>query len=367
MIYDLVFRQLGRHKTRTALTVLGVAIGILLVTSLSSFSEGISGTVNTELALISGKITVLAEGNSFGSYVESELDESLVTDISNMGGIERAAGIVTGAVPGVGTVFGLHMDDIDLFNLDVGFKEGRIVDEGAYEVALGYKYADSSGKKVGDIILIRSKRYDVVGILEPIGSMEIDGGMVTSYEPAQEIFKKRDKVSLIIAKPLNADESETIAREIEALQSGITALSDKDSAREAAKFTSQIGVMTFALGSIAAIIAGIGIMNVMFMSVRERRREIGTMKALGATTNEILMQVILEAIIITLVGEAMGLTLSLGAVSALNSMSSQVSATITPSLLITVTIFALALGIGSGVLPAREAARTQPAVVLRYE
>jgi len=126
-------------------------------------------------------------------------------------------------------------------------------------------------------------------------------------------------------------------------------------------------MMTFVLGSIAAVIAGIGIMNVMFMSVRERRKEIGTMKALGATTHEILAQVILEAIIITLVGEAIGLLLSLGAVSALNSMSSQVSAAITPSLLVSVTVFALVLGIGSGVLPAREAARMQPAVVLRYE
>ncbi len=61
MIYDMVFKQLGRHKTRTALTVLGVAIGILLVTSLSSFSEGIGGTVNAELSLISGRITITGE------------------------------------------------------------------------------------------------------------------------------------------------------------------------------------------------------------------------------------------------------------------------------------------------------------------
>jgi putative ABC transport system permease protein len=109
-------------------------------------------------------------------------------------------------------------------------------------------------------------------------------------------------------------------------------------------------------------------MNVMFMSVRERRKEIGVMKALGATTTEILSQVILEAVIITLVGEAIGLVLSFGTVSAVNSaMGGQMTATITPYLLVLVTFFAVGIGVFAGLLPAREASRLQPAVVLRYE
>lgn len=367
MIYDLVLKQLGRHKARTALTLLGIAIGIVLMTTLSSFSEGINGTINSELSLISGKITVTSGSGGFGTSVESSLDESLVSDIANMGGIERATGIVMGTVPGVGTLLGIKIDDIDLFGLNVGFEDGRLPDEGAEEVILGYNYAQKTGKKVGDTLTIRGKKYDIVGILSLTGVSQGDNGVITSYEPAQDILRMKGKVSVIIAKPINADESEILARQIETLQSDISALSDKDAARQAAKFTGQLSVMTFALGSIAAVIAGIGIMNVMFMSVRERRKEIGTMKALGATTHEILMQVILEAIMITLIGELIGLVISVGAVAGINTASSQISARITLSLLISVTAFAMALGIISGILPAREAARLQPAIVLRYE
>jgi putative ABC transport system permease protein len=177
-----------------------------------------------------------------------------------------------------------------------------------------------------------------------------------------------DKVTIIMVTPVNADDAEELAREIEGLYSDLQVLSEKDAAREAANFTGQLSVMTWALGSIAAIIAGLGIMNVMFMSVRERRKEIGTMKAFGASTNEILMQVILEAMIITLIGEGIGLLLSVGAVEVLNSaLGEGIGAVITAGLVINVTIFALVLAIISGLLPAREAAKLDPAVVLRYE
>ena len=363
---DIALMQLTRRKGRTSLTILGVAIGILLVTSLSSISEGIGSIVNSELSLLSGRITITSGGIDFQSFPLSELDESLIDDIGGMSGIEKVTGIIVGNAPNVGPIYAIHMTDLELFNLDVDAKEGRFPEEGEDEIALGYKYADSSTLKVGDQVGIRGKKYDVVGIITATGT-EADTAVITSFEPAQEMLKMKDKVTVIIAKPYNADEAESLAGEIENQYPDVSALSAKDAAREAQKFTGQLSIMTFALGSISALIAGIGIMNVMFMSVRERRKEIGVMKALGATTNEILLQVIFEAVTITLIGEAIGLLLSLVAISALNTISTQISAIITPSLLLSVTLFAIGLGVFSGLLPAREAAKTQPAVVLRYE
>jgi putative ABC transport system permease protein len=366
MMLDLVIRQLGRHKGRTALTILGIAIGIVLVTTLSSFSEGINTVVDAELSLLSGKITITAEGIGFENFQSSELDESLLGELEDLSGVERATGLIADSVPGVGAVYGAEMEDLDVFDLDVEPEEGRFPEEGEDEIALGKFYAENTGLQVGDEVEMRGKTYPIVGIIGESGSEE-DYGIVTSFEPAQEILRKEDKVTIIILTPVNVERAEDLAREIKGLYSDIQVLSEKDAAREAEEFTAQLSALTFAIGSIAALIAGLGIMNVMFMSVRERRKEIGTMKALGATTNEILGQVILEAVAITLIGEAIGLLISFGAVAGINSISPEFNATITMGLFINVTIFALGLAIISGVLPAREAAKLEPAVVLRYE
>jgi putative ABC transport system permease protein len=367
MMLDLVVGQLGRRRGRTLLTILGVAIGITLVTTLSSFSEGINSLVNSELALLSGKIVITAEGASFESFITSEVDASVLDDVRGLSGIERATGVLGGTTP-AGSVFGINMEDLDLFNLDVDIKDGRLPEDGEDEVMLGSVFADGTDWKVGDEIEIRGKKYDIVGEIGRTG-VEADYGMITSVETGQEILRKADKLTAVIAKPASAEESEAIARDIENSFSGISALSDKDAARSAQEFTGQMSVMTFAIGSISAFIAGIGIMNVMFMSVRERRKEIGVMKALGANTNEILLQVIAEAIIITLIGEAIGLLISYGIVGGIGTVSGRMQLTpeITPGLVVSVTVFAILLGIFSGLLPAREASKLQPAVVLRYE
>jgi len=365
MIFDIVLKQLGRHKVRTSLTVLGVAVGILLVTALSSFSEGISQTVNTELSYLSGIVTVTAKDISFQTFTMSELDESLLDEIAGLSGVDEVAPVIIGQLPNVGNVFGINLDDVDILNIDVDVAEGRFPEEGADEMILGYTYAETTGLKVGDEISTRGKKLEIVGILGYTSASE-DSGVMMPLVIAQDVLAMKDKISIILVKPVSAGDAEALAREIDSLYD-VQALSEKDAAREAGEFTGQLSIMTFAIGSIAAIIAGIGIMNVMFMSVRERRKEIGTMKALGATTREILSEVVLEAIIITLIGEAIGLVLSLGAVQVLNTLTTEMSAVITPSLLISVTLFALFLGVFSGLFPAREAARLQPAVVLRYE
>jgi len=365
MLVDLVFKQLGRHRARTALTILGVAIGILLFASVSALTEGINTTVGNELSYLSGIITVTAKGIDFQTFYVSELDESLVSDIGGLSGVEDVTPIIVGSVPNVGTVFGIYLEALDIVKIDAEPLEGRFPEEGQDEVILGFNYAERTGLKVGDEISARGKKLEVVGILEYTGADE-DAGVIGTFDTIQDLLGKKDKASIIFVKPADANEAEALAREIEGLFE-VQALSQKDAVREAAELTGQLTITTFVLGSVAAIIAGIGIMNVMFMSVRERRKEIGTMKALGATTREILLQVIIEAVILTLIGAAIGILLSFGAVGAMGGISERFTAQITPSLIITMIVFAVALGVFSGFLPAREAARTQPAVVLRYE
>ncbi len=367
MMLDLVFKQLGRHKARTGLTILGVAIGILLVTTLSSFSEGITSRVNTELTYLSGLVTVTASNIGFESFAMSELDGSIADEIADISGVEKVAPIMAGSIPGLGEVYGVKLDYLDVINIvEPTPKEGRFFEDGSDELVLGSTYAQGSGLRIGDEVTVRGKRHEIVGILNPMGASQ-DRGAIGDFDEVQEMLGMGDKITLIFVKPFDAGGAESLARDIESRFDNVQALTEKDASRKAGDFTTQLSVMTFGMGSIAAIIAGLGIMNVMFMSVRERRREIGTMKALGATTHQILGQIILEAVLLTVIGEIIGLLLSMGAVNILNSLTDQVSATITPWLLVSVSLFAVGLGVFSGILPAREAARLDPAVVLRYE
>ena len=361
------FKELKRHKTRTFLTIVGISIGILLVTTLSSFSEGINSIINTDLSYLSSMIMVLQEGTGWANFQMSEMDESMGEDLVGISGVDRIGGMVMGSVPEIGMIYGADPEDFDMFDFDIEMADGRIMDDEVPELVLGYDYAEHEGYKTGDELEIRGKKYDIVGILEKYGSEE-DAGIIAGLRTAQEILRKEDKVTLFMIKPVRTDDAKPIADEINRLYDNIIAGTDEDARKDAEEFTGQIGMMTFAMGSIAAIIAGLGLMNVMFMTVRERRKEIGTMKAIGATNYQILMEVVLEAVVIALVGAGVGILLSYMAVDAINTeLGAGGIAMITPGLLINVTLFATFLGVIGGFLPARQAASLQPAVVLRYE
>jgi putative ABC transport system permease protein len=129
----------------------------------------------------------------------------------------------------------------------------------------------------------------------------------------------------------------------------------------------QLNLMTFALGSIAALISGIVIMNVMIISIRERRRQIGTMKAVGATNKQVLLSTLLEAVAISVSGAVVGIILSFGGAAYINMILMQPLALVTPRLIIQGILFAAFIGAVSGILPARQAARLSPIEALRYE
>ncbi|MBN2518715.1 MAG: ABC transporter permease [Candidatus Altiarchaeota archaeon] len=366
MIVDMAFRELGRRKLRTFLTVLGVSIGILLVTTMASFSEGINVSIDENIEYLSGLITVIEDGVTLETSMLSRINEGLADEIGQLPDVDDYAMMMIGSAPGYGTIQGFPPNALELMGYDVGFEDGRLFDEGQPELLLGSKFAENNGLTVGDELMIQDKRYEVVGILAELGVPD-DDTIMADLETTQEITGVEDEVSVIMVKPINTGEASILAREIERNFEGVQALTDEEVMAEINQLTGQLSVMTFGLGSIAAIIAGLGIMNVMFMSVRERRKEIGVMKALGATTTQVLTQVVLEALVMTLIGAVIGLILSTLTVAGLNAALGMTLAKITPGLIVTILVYAVILAVMSGFLPARQAAKLQPAVVLRYE
>jgi len=367
MMWEMIFREFERHKLRTALTMLGVTIGIFLVTSVSSFSEGIIYYVDDQLAITSGLVMVTESEIPTYMVQRSEIDQMLVEELSSIGGVEEVAPILFYTSNGF-SITGTEKQSQEIIRgVNIEVEEGREYDEDSYEIVLGHDFAADNDYVIGDSIEVDGKELEIVGVLEDSGDQDIDNSVQMPLATLQEIAGMEDRISIIMVKPLSAEDAETIEQAINDEFDEIKAASDKSLMENTGEMLSQLNTMTFALGSIAALISGIVIMNVMIISVRERRREIGTMKAVGATNYQVLASVLLEAVMISVGGAIIGVLLSFGGAAFLNTVLPREIAIVTPRLVLQGIVFAAFIGIVSGILPARQAAKLNPIEAIRYE
>jgi len=368
MMWEAMLREFGRHKLRTVLTMLGVTIGIFLVTSVSSFSEGITYYVNDQIAITSGLVTVVEKG-VFGFMIQqSEMDEELVEEVRGISGVEDIAPVLFASLDDIGSVTGTIPESEEIIRgANIEIEEGREFEEGSYEAVLGKNYAERNDYGVGDKLKTSETEIEVVGILQESGDSSIDNAVNMHLKDLQELADKEGMISIMMVKPLTPADADFIEQVINDDFDDITAATDRSIMNSVNEMTSQLNLMTFALGSIAALISGIVIMNVMIISVRERRRDIGTMKAIGATNKQVLLAILLEAVTISVGGAIVGVILSFVGTSYINMILLQSIALVTPRLVIQGILFAAFIGIVSGILPARQAAKLSPIEALRYE
>ena len=372
MLLEMVRSQLGRHKLRTALTIASIFIGVFLLVTMVSFSEGIQVTLDEYVGSFAGLITI-TEGDGDGASMDmmammsGEIDDSIIAEIEALSDVEIAEGM-SYTITEAGQVAGLNPRAWSMMGLDVGFQDGDMFEEDSdNEIIVGSLLAKTGDYTVGDEIEIKKKKYEIVGVMETIGSAGDDASIYMPLEEGQWVSGKEDKVMVIMALAVNLEDTENVARQIMDEFDDITAISDKEMLRQIDTMMGQMNVMIYALGLISAIISGIVIMNVMFMSVNERTTEIGAMKALGATNKQVLTEIITESVTMSMIGGVLALFVSFLVATTLNNVMGSRMAVVTFRLIVGALLFSGFLGALGGYIPAKRAAKINPIEALRYE
>lgn len=385
--------SLKRNKLRSILTALGIIIGISSIILLISIGSGLQNFVSGQfeklgantIFLVPGKVQVGPQGGPPRSI--NKLTFSIVKQIENNKGtnitdvspfIQTNVTTAFGPNSKITTLEGTKSDYFKQFEIFV--ENGRVFtdsdNKAARKVAvIGQTLARDLYKTqnpVGQNISISGKNFKVIGVLAKqgnVGGIDVDNQVLIPLESARKLVGA-NQVNSVLLRTTSTDT-------IEAAKAHVAKILNKSLSEDDYTMLSQeqllssitqiLSVLTAGLGAIAAIslvVGGIGISNIMLVSVTERTREIGLRKAVGATSKNILYQFLTEAVILSLLGGVIGITLGyLGSL-----VIGQFLATTVPLWAVGLSLgFSTLIGIIFGVAPAIRAARLEPITALRYE
>ena len=372
----LIIKNPFRNKTRTSLAIVGIAIGIATIVALGLVTSGLQASTQSTLKAGAAEITVTHTGsNEFGS-TSGSINESRVTDIQNISGVKETAGILRATTNIEGSSGnGLSINGIDSSKLNlmgVDSVNGTIYSNGSTnEIILGKTAAEDLNKSVGDNITIFNKNFKITGIYET-GSFIQDAGVFMPLNTLQNLTSNEGKISTIAVKVTeNANVTEVSQHIEDAYPNELSTVTAADQAGRINDALGAINTATWAISLLAIVIGGVGVINTMIMSVYERTREIGVLKAVGWRGRRILGMILGESIVLTIMAAIVGTIIGVVGVEVLLSYSATFGTMIKPvfSLDLFLRAFGIAflVGIIGGIYPAYRASRLAPTEALRYE
>ncbi len=362
----MILHNLWRRFTRSILTILGIAVGVASVVSLGAMANGMADNYGNAIGLSNDLVVTQKDAYD---VVFSSLDEAFgqrmeaIADVSNVDpGVfswiafeETPYFLIYGYPPG-----SVAMDHYRIV-------EGKPV-TGPGQIAIGRRGADALKRGVEDTLRINGVPYRIVGIYETGQGMEESGGVVV-LEDAQNIAQKERKVSLFQVGLRKGASADAVIERIESLDKDVT-VSTASGYSASEQWTDYLQGFAWGVSAIAILIGGLGMMSAMVMSVLERTREIGTLRAVGWSRWRVLRMILGEALLLSAVGGVGGVML--GAflawlVGQAPGVGMMLAGSVTPGLVMQGMVTALALGLIGGIYPAWTAANLQPVEALRYE
>jgi putative ABC transport system permease protein len=400
-VVRVALRALARNKMRTALTMLGIIIGVGAVICTVAIGEGASNQVQEQIRNLGDNIVFVGAGSAsrggvrMGFSATKTLTEgdarAIQQQVPFIGrvsmGVMAQAQVVYGNQNWNTSIRGTTPEYLEIRRWPVvrgsAFSQ-REVDAAANVALIGPTVAANlfgSEDPVGKTIRVQNLPFRVIGLLgskgqSPFGRDE-DDLLIIPYTTVQKKILGIDWLHYIMASAVSPEAIYPAQRDITALlrqRHKLRADQDDDfmvrSPTDLANAQQQAGrVMTLLLASIASVsllVGGIGIMNIMLVSVTERTREIGVRMAVGATEQDVQLQFLSEALVLSLLGGAVGVLVGVGGSMMVTSML-EWPTRIPPQAIVIAVIFSAGVGIFFGFYPARKAARLDPIEALRYE
>jgi len=398
--FVLAYRNLKKKGIRSYLTLLGICIGILAIVSLITLGNGLKTAVSSQFGVSSTElISVQASGGNFGppgTDTVNPLTSYDLEEIKKLSSVKEAVEriIVSGKLEfNNKVIFGYAMnipdgDDRDFVYNQIEAKTttGRLLKDGdSGKVFLGYNfYVDKVGigKPIlpGNTVKIQDKSFEVVGILEKKGSFIMDNMAFMNEKDLQSLFNHGDEFNLIAVLPTDKENMERAKEDIEKLLRRIrnvkigsedfTVSTPEASLAQVNSILNAIQIFVILVASISIFIGAIGIINTMTTSVLERKKEIGIMKAIGATNNQIFMQFFVESGILGLIGGGIGIFLGVligyfGVVGINDFIGGDILPKINFFLIFFSLLGSFLIGAIAGILPAMKAAKQNPVEALR--
>ncbi|MEW6336998.1 MAG: ABC transporter permease [Acidobacteriota bacterium] len=388
-----VVAALRGHRLRTVLSVSGVAIGIAAVVALTALGEGARRYVTREfmslgsnlVIVLPGKVETTGGSPPFGGVVHDLTLEDYRAILTRVPGVRDAAPL---AVASEEIRFGDRARSVPVLGTTANFASVRRIrvaagrflgsedpDAGGNEMVLGTKVADElfgSESALGRVVRVGPYRFRVVGVLAPRGrglGFDFDDLVFVPARTAMRMFN-RSSLFRVLVEVRDPGEMESVKKAVTALMSERHRVDDVTVITQdamVAAFSSIMNALTLALAGIASVslaVAGVGIMNVMLVSVTERRAEIGLLKAVGVTDRQVLAAFLTEAVVLSATGGAVGMALAAAAIAAFTRVYPTFPAVPPAWAVAAAAAMSLLVGTVFGVWPARRATRLDPIAAL---
>ena len=397
----MALRALRRNKMRSTLTALGIIIGVGAVIAMVGIGNGAKSQVEAQIASLGQNVILVFAGNWSSSGARSGWGGAGTMTVEDTDAISREVPGVIAVSPEVRDreqvqanglnwntqILGESPEYLDI--RDWPLEDGAMFTEqdvrGTAKVCVvGKTIVDQlfpSEDPVGKIVIIRNIPFKILGVLHPKGlsvmNTDQDDVVLIPYTSLMKRLSKRTNISSIIVQSSAPDVSDRVQRDIADLlrqrhrlgQGRDDDFTIRGQQEISDMFTATTKVMTVLLSAIASvslIVGGIGIMNIMLVSVTERTREIGIRMAVGAHGRDILLQFLIEAITLSSLGGVIGILCGIGSAKLLSVMAGWPTL-VSISSVIMAFLFSAAVGVFFGFYPARKASRLDPIDALRYE
>lgn len=396
---NMAGKTLLSNKLRSALTMLGIVIGNASVIAMIGIGEGGQKYVNTQLESLGPNVLFVIPGNQETQRISRDVPKTLV--------LEDANAIAT-QVPTIAAVtaelnsrqvvtYGNKNTDVNIIGTTPSFLTVR-----DFEIAKGRFFTDIDMKRSNQVVVLGAKlterlfgntnpiglqlrikntSFQVIGVLTAKGSNlgvdYDDAALIPIITTANRIVGRTSpyglELSYIVASAKNADSVDAAQFQITNLlrqrhkligEDDFTIRTQKDALQTVGQISSALTIMLAAIAGISLFVGGIGIMNIMLVSVTERTQEIGLRKAIGATEQDILLQFIIEAVIVSAAGGLVGTAVGVSGLM-LVAVVTPLEAGISPIAITMAVGISGAIGLFFGVVPARRAAKLDPIVALR--